>query len=189
MPGKRIKVGHIEAIPDATDIGPYRNIVLHTGINNINSTRYRKSNKELIEIFEKKCKNILEVYPRARLYVSLLLPTKITTLNYRVREFNNLLIDMAYWYKNIIVIDHPTFGNTLSCNYGRYDTNENCPNFNDALHLGKKGIRVFVKELKDCVMKRGYNRSHSKFNADRNNQHKNAARRSNGHVDGYQPPA
>ena len=36
MPGKRVKVGHIDAIPDPEKIGPYRNIVIHTGINNIN---------------------------------------------------------------------------------------------------------------------------------------------------------
>ena len=35
MPGKRVEALHIEDIPDPLDVGPYRNIVLHTGINNI----------------------------------------------------------------------------------------------------------------------------------------------------------
>ena len=30
LPGRRVKAGHIEAIPDAIKIGPFRNIVLHT---------------------------------------------------------------------------------------------------------------------------------------------------------------
>ena len=78
MPGKRIKVGHIEAIPNATDIGPYRNIVIHTGINSINSSpSFRKSNKALIDNLEWKIRDICETYPKAKVFISLLLPTKL----------------------------------------------------------------------------------------------------------------
>ena len=72
MPGKQEKVGHIEALPEATKIGPYRNIVIHTGINSINNAMYRRSNRKLIEIYEDKCKDIIETYPRAKIFVSLL---------------------------------------------------------------------------------------------------------------------
>ena len=86
MPGKHIKVGHIEAIPEAEDIGPYRNIVIHTGVNSINNPRYRKSNLALIKILESKIKNIYKLYPRANIFISLLLPSRSVPLNHRIRD-------------------------------------------------------------------------------------------------------
>ena len=35
MPGECIEAIHIEDIPEPSKIGPYRNVVIHTGINNI----------------------------------------------------------------------------------------------------------------------------------------------------------
>ena len=127
MPGMTVKAGHIEAIPSAEEIGPYRNIVIHTGINSINNQKFRRSNKELINIFEAKCKNIHEVYPRAKIYVSLLLPTRSRILNRRVREFNDLILDMTFNYSNMFVIDHATFGDMLSDEHGRWDAENSRP--------------------------------------------------------------
>ena len=44
------------------------------------------------KISEAKCKDILELYPNCK--ISLLLPTKIDSLNYRVKELNNVLRDI-----------------------------------------------------------------------------------------------
>ena len=68
MPGKRVEAFHIEDIPDPLTIGPYRNFVIHTGVNNI-KRRDRRSNCSLVNEMENKCKNILEVYPRSRIYL------------------------------------------------------------------------------------------------------------------------
>ena len=95
MAGKQVKTGHIEEIPDPSKIGPYRNIVIHTGVNSINSQSFRKSNSALIETFESKIRSISEMYPKARIFVSLLLPSKSVPLNYRIRDFNNLLLDLT----------------------------------------------------------------------------------------------
>jgi len=161
MPGKRIKAGHIEAIPDATDIGPYRNIVLHTGINSINTTSHRRPDRYLIKTLEAKCKEITEVYPRSKLFVSLLLPTKSPNLNYRVRSFNNLILDLTYSYKNIFIIDHNAFGDQLSDDYGRWDKTNECANTRDALHLGKKGLRLFAAKIKSSVLRKSQSKSRS----------------------------
>jgi hypothetical protein len=154
MPGKRVKAGHIEEIPDAIDIGPYRNIVIHTGINSINTTNHRRPDRYLIKTLESKCREITEVYPRSKLFVSLLLPTKSPNLNYRVRSFNNMILDLTYSYKNIFIIDHAAFGDQLSDEFGRWDKDNACANTRDALHLGKKGLRLFAAKIKSSVFKR-----------------------------------
>ena len=46
LPGKRIEAFHIEDIPDALAIGPNRNFILHTGVNNV-KRRDRRSNCSL----------------------------------------------------------------------------------------------------------------------------------------------
>ena len=62
MPGKQVTAYRVEDIPSPTKIGPYRNIVLHTGINNLKSQN-RRSRKSLIDEIETKCENIFSVYP------------------------------------------------------------------------------------------------------------------------------
>ena len=183
MPGKRAEAIHIEDIPDPINIGPYRNIVLHTGINNIKN-RNRKSTQTLSSILESKCKNILAVYPRSKIYLSLLLPTKLQSLNYRVREFNSILHDISHSIKNVNVIDHPLAElcdaqGCLRGEFGRYDREANGPLTRDTLHLGKKGLRLFAKTIKSCVVGRPGSR------AARPGQQETAQDRN--HHDGYQP--
>ena len=187
MPGKRVKVGHIEAIPDPTEIGPYRNIVLHTGINSLNNPQYRRSNKDLINIYEKKCQDIMQAYPRAKIFVSLLLPTKVIYLNYQVQEFNNLLLGMIYKYKNISVIGQSIFGFKLQNEHGRYDTAAKCYNDLDVLHLGKTGLRIFASNIKSNVFKRGRSQSRQRHDAS-GGEYRDAVGRNTGEHghDGYQ---
>ena len=180
MPGKRIEALHVEDIPDPLDIGPYRNIVLHTGINNIKN-RNRKSSQTLCNILENKCKEITKMYPRCRIFLSLLLPTKLTSLNYHVREFNSILHDICHSMKNVNVIDHPLNDlcdshGCLRGELGRYDRESNGPLTRDTLHLGKKGLRLLAKTIKSNVVK---------SRAARSGQQGAASNRS--HRDGYQP--
>ena len=180
MPGKRVQALHIEDIPGPHDIGPYRNVVLHTGINNVKN-RNRSSNQTLCNMLESKCRDILEVYPRTKIYLSLLLPTKLPTLNYRVREFNGILHDISHSIKNVNVIDHPLaeFCDANGClkgELGRYDREANGPLTRDTLHLGKKGLRLMAKTIKSNVVK------------SRNQRPGQQGTASMGHPrDGYQP--
>ena len=155
--------------------------------------RNRRSNESLINILEWKCKNILDVYPRCRLFISLLLPTKLESLNHRVREFNNLLLDFSHSYKNINIIDHSKLlvdqNNCLDENMGRYSKADGGPLTTDTLHLGKKGIRVFAATLKSAVfdlnnrVKLNYR---SRFDTGQG-RYRAAVERGSGHRDGYQP--
>ena len=96
------------------------------------------------------------------LYISLLLPTKLRSLNNRVNEFNSLILDMAYKYKYIRVIDNSFLSGRNGClheDLGRWDVRANCPNNIDILHLGKLGIRRFGNNIKQSVIKKRNNTS------------------------------
>ncbi len=165
-PGKRVKASKIDDIPPPHEIGPYRNIVIHTGINNITDDN-RRSNRALITSLKDKCDNIQRVYPRAKLSISLLLPTKSTYLNSRVNEFNNLILDMTYNRKNVFIIDNSKIGCNSGCmpaKYGRHFGN-GLANANDIVHLGKDGIRIFCMNIKDSLMSKWKNQSKERFRA------------------------
>ena len=183
VPGKRVKVGHIEAIPDAVDIGPYRNIVIHTGVNSINTQKYRKSNTYLLHHLENKCKQILDVYPKTKVHLSLLLPSRSRQLNHRIDEFNRGILDLTYRFRNLLIIDNSIFGDVLSNDHGRWDFNKQQPYTADILHLGKKGIRVFATNLKKCIMGKGSSQSRSRFNASGGSYSNTLS----GYRPGYQP--
>ena len=61
LPGKLIEAFCIEDVPNPMVIGPYRNIVLHVGVNNI-KRRDRRSNTSLANELDNKCKEILELH-------------------------------------------------------------------------------------------------------------------------------
>ena len=154
--------------------------MIHTGVNNLIS-RNCKSNKTLIDELESKCGDILDMYPKCKIYLSMLLPTKLNSLNYIIREYNNCLVDLAYRHRNINLIDHPDFighEGYLKDDLGRYIDGR--PNAIDVVHLGKKGIRLLAKQIKECILKR------TLFNK-RNNTTAAVSSPGNHHRDGYQP--
>ena len=165
VPGKRVKVGHIEALPDAKDIGPYRNIVIHTGINSLNSRHHQRSDAFLIHTLEKKCIEYIGVYPRAKIHLSMLLPTRMRHLNERVDGFNRAIMEMSYKHKNIRIIDNSVFGSYLSDAHGRWNVQDQRPLVSDCLHLGRNGIRIFAMNIKAAVIGKGLSQSRARFNS------------------------
>ena len=186
VPGKRVKVGHIEALPDAVELGPYRNIVIHTGINSLNTRYHQRSDTYLIHHLESKCKEYMSVYPRARIHVSLLLPTRLRELNQRVDRFNSAILDMSYQHKNIRIIDNSIFGSYLSDEHGRWNAQEQRPLVSDNLHLGRKGIRLFAMNIKGSVIGRGISQSRVRFNSSQGN-YQGAFGRARHHSAPYRP--
>ena len=73
MPGKRVKAAKVEHIPQLSEIGTFRNVVIHTGINNLTD---KASPHKVINTLKKKCESIRSTYPNGKLHISLLLPTK-----------------------------------------------------------------------------------------------------------------
>ena len=173
MPGKRIKAGHIDAIPKASEIGPYRNIIIHTGINSINcSFKYKQSNQALINNLEAKVRNITETYPNTKVHISLLLPSRSPNINHRINGFNNLILDMTCRLSRVAIIEHSMFGDSLSNEHGRWKRSEGSgndfiPNFDDILHLGKVGLRLFATNLKQAVVTKNRSQSAARFNGSR----------------------
>ena len=124
MPGKRVKAARIQDIPPPKEIGPHRNLVIHTGINDLTNEN-RPPNRVLVARLRAKCRDIQTVYPNMRVYISLLLPTKSRFVNNRVAELNNLILDMAFGQKNMFVIDNSILGDEGGCmpsKYGRFRT-------------------------------------------------------------------
>lgn len=167
MPGHRLKAGSIEEIPEPGQIGPVRNLVIHTGINNLNSADRRSSNQFLANLLKRKCTHFLDAYPHMKIYISLLLPTKLRSINNRVREFNNLILELSYGYKNINIIDNSMFldrNDCLGSEFGTYDIRLRRPNDADPLHLGSTGIKMFCSNIKRCVMRKNNSQSVQRFN-------------------------
>ena len=168
MPGRGEKILFIEDIPSPEKIGPYKNIVIHTGINNVKSSN-RRSNSSLINELDAKCRAILEIYPKSKIYLSLLLPTKLERLNVRVKEFNDLLLDMSVSERRIYVVDTgPLLSDCrglLRDEFGRFKFNR--PNVAEHIHLGKKGIRLFGYCIKQAIVGNS-TRSQGRFNGEYN---------------------
>ena len=166
VPGKRMWAAKIDDIPAPKDIGPYRNIVIHTGINDIRDDFNRPSNRTLISKLKKKCSEIQQYYPNSKVHISLLLPTKSQFVNSRIGEFNSLIVDMVYNRKNMFIIDNSTLGSVNGCmpsKYGRF-SRDGTPLVNDVVHLGREGLKVFCINLKRCIVQRGGSQSTERFN-------------------------
>ena len=188
IPGKRIQVGHLEELPDAASIGPYRNIIIHTGINSISSKKYPRSNHYLVHHLEVKCKEYIAAYPKCRVHISMVLPTRLPMLNFRVREFNNFLLDMTYGVRNLSLIDNSIFGDKLDDSHGRYDSEKKQAMRTDVVHLGKIGIRLLASGFKTAVRGRsGPSESQKRFRGGGGN-FAVAAGRASSPRDGYQGP-
>ena len=126
----------------------------HTGINNI-KIHNRRSCKSLAYEIERKCYEIFSVYPRCKIFLSLALPTKSDLLNRRVREFNNMLLDLAHNYRRINIIETSSVADRygiLIDEFGRFDKRPGKYMDNDILHLGIRGLRIFATSVKDDVV-------------------------------------
>ena len=165
LPGKRMWAAKIGDIPSPMEIGPYRNIVIHSGINDIRDDFNRPSNRALIGQLKQKCDDIQSFYPNSKIHLSLLLPTKSHHVNTRVGELNGMLIDFVFNRKNMFVIDNSILGSQNGCmpsKYGRFLRN-GTPLANDVVHLGREGLRVFCMNIKRCIVQRGERQTVERF--------------------------
>ena len=158
LPGIRIKAPRIHRIPEPQLIGPFRNFVLHVGINDLMPDQRNKTIDQLREIYENKCRAIMGMYPKSKIYVSMLLPTKDRQLNVEVNKLNCALSDMCKNYVNMFTIQHlnmTQFG-VLDRTLGRYHKSgplKGQPQDHDLVHLGASGIKRFVLNIKAYVIK------------------------------------
>ena len=73
--------------------------------------------------------------------------------------------------KNLYIIDNSIVGTENGCmpaNYGRYYSN-GLANASDIIHLGKLGLRVFCKNIKNSIIGRSRSQSEQRFLGDQGN--------------------
>ena len=147
VPGEVIKATKIENIPSPENIGPYRNVVIHTGINNLTSYN-PKSHNYLINELERKCNAIHAAFPKTKIFLSPLFPTMDYRLNCNVSTFNERIVSLTKKHHNIILINNGIF-----LDYSTYLMKEqyHSKRFNDVVHLGDEGVRQFAKSIKSYV--------------------------------------
>ena len=153
MVGERVQTQTINDIPSVENIDPYSNIVIHTGINDV-LRRDRMSASRLVSQLESKCKSIHTIYPRTKIFLSPLLPTKLPHLNKEVCQVNEGIVELSKKHHNLVLIDNSIFAREDAClrdEYGRY------MNRDDNIHLGKLGIKVFASSIKSYVFGRNLN--------------------------------
>ena len=158
MPGRHIPTYTMSEIPDPSEVGPYKNIVLHVGINDIRRNfDGRKSIDKHIDTLETKCQKLLKAYPRSKVFICPILPTKDTGKIQRVNHMNESITKLSNKYSNIVLMENyydifTCDAETLSPLLGRYY--QGAPNERDDVHLGNAGIRLLARCIKHCVLKR-----------------------------------
>ena len=110
-------------------------------------------------LLEQKIKEIKSLCPYTAVFVSPILPTKNFKLNKRVVQFNELLFDFVATndcsdgvrcldFNEFVDFNH----NILREDLGTWDSQNNEFNKKDVLHLGKMGIRLLAKLVKQSVL-------------------------------------
>ena len=110
-------------------------------------------------LLEQKIKEIKSLCPYTAVFVSPILPTKNFKLNKRVVQFNELLFDFVATndcsdgvrcldFNEFVEFNH----NILREDLGTWDSQNNEFNKKDVLHLGKMGIRLLAKLVKQSVL-------------------------------------
>ena len=152
MPGARIKSSKIKNIPDPQTVGPCRNILINVGINDVQGDN-PKSAEYLAAQYKTKIEAFLDVYPKVRIFISLLLPTKDSSLNFRVNELNACLKKLAANCGNVSIIEHHNLldnNGFLNPVLGRYK--RGLPSLDDHIHLGINGLKRFVNNIKSRIL-------------------------------------
>ena len=155
MPGCRVKAGRINDIPDPKDLEfPYRNLIIHTGINDIRIPNHLPI-PVLMNNLKNKCLALRGKFPKLKIHISMLLPTKDPGLNSMVTEFNRRIKTFTTEHTHISTISHANLADSsgkLSVNLGRHNE-DGRPSMFDTVHLGSSGITLFCKNIKSCIVK------------------------------------
>ena len=165
MPGERVETFHISQIEERKCLG-YQNIVIHCGINDIrdNSPGRQMSDTQPTDVkkhfhnLAQKIVDIKNMSPNSSIVVNPLLPTRSQKLNQRVLEFNSLLFEFLVndnLGEGVCSTNFTDFVDyergVLKEEYGVWDTTNNSYSKRDILHMGKQGIRLLARIVRDSV--------------------------------------
>ena len=116
LPGICHESTTISKVPSPELIGPYKNVLIHMGINDIKQSHH-PCIPELVHQLECKCASIHKMYPNTKIFLSALLPTKKIILNKKVDEFNRCLYQLSRMHPNLIFIENDTFWDSGTVGY------------------------------------------------------------------------
>ena len=164
FPGERVETFHIKNIDANRCIG-YQNVLIHCGINDLRdkSPGREAEDPDPTDVeahfahLLQKINEIKELCPYTAISVSPLLPTKNIKLNNRAVKFNSLLFDFLtddLGSKGVQCLNFSNFVDhgVLKEEFGTWDAQNNCFNKKDILHLGKTGIRLLAKVVKESIL-------------------------------------
>ena len=154
MPGQRFWAPKIEDIDPRTCMG-YGNVVLMCGINDLKNDDVQ-SDQHIAEIYcslRSKIKQIHKLSPKCNIFICRVLPTKVMTLNQKVKSFNRLIYsDLLQTCPGVRVVDgfwkfadhRELLADGLSKTFDR----QGRP---DLLHLNKYGVRILASLIKQSI--------------------------------------
>ena len=149
-PGKRVKAAKVSNI-DVNECVGYSNIFLCCGTNDLRE-QYVKSSADIhntVNELKTKLEIIEQLCPKAKVFVSPVLPSRLPRMNQNIMTFNNLVESMLQQY-----LPNTWFASVSSFldNQGLLSTK--LTRGNDTIHLGPRGIAKFVSHIKYCVFTR-----------------------------------
>ena len=168
MPGERVETFHIKNIEPKCCLG-YQNVLIHCGINDIrDKSPGREDNDPAptdmaahLALLAEKVDSIKTLCPYASIFVSPVLPTKSRNLSRRAIEFNrqlmSLIDDNRLAWEGVRYLNLQAFAtdkDTLREELGAWDRNDDCYSKKDMIHLGRKGISLLAKTIKDGITRK-----------------------------------
>ena len=155
LPGKKEQAFVVDQIDAAKCVG-YNNIVVHCGINDVRKPEI-ESEEHVRDIYvqlKSKINHITHLNKKARVFVSLLLPTKLDNVNRKVKIFNKLIVDdlCKSFHNRVKCIDSYRklcdSNGLLARNLSRDFTRDNQP---DNLHLNDGGLKLLSVSIKNAL--------------------------------------
>ena len=154
LPGKRVAAFVVDQIHADKCIG-YNNIVVHCGLNDVRQPDVVSDNDVLAIYtkFKSKINQLIYFNKHAKVFINLLLPTKIADCNKKVKYFNKLIVeDLCRSFSKLKYIDSNKkfcdINNFLSQSLSREFNRENQPDF---IHLNDAGVKLLSVTIKNAI--------------------------------------
>lgn len=149
-PGRRVKAARVQDIVPEECVG-YQNIFIHCGTNDLRC-KYVTGGAyihQVVETLKEKLLVIEQLCPMANIFVVPVLPTRIPAMNDHIQYYNVVVNRMLYQqFPKISFSSVHSFLDRQGLLDIRLTRN------NDTIHLGKKGIAMYVSMMKSCVFKK-----------------------------------
>ena len=171
-PGKQIRAPRVSDLPAPADIPPVRNMIIHTGINDLRDNYTPLRPVQIVEIMEVKCAAIHQIHPEMKIMISPILPTRNKHLNNLVRETNGYIEMLCGKHHNLLMTNNNSFANKEGLLLESLSSRK----ANDIVHINLSGIIKLGLLFRSYVIGSIYN------NVDSSDGSKLAARNQMGHT-------